>query len=199
MRIGVDVDGVLADFNSSFINLVIAETGVDLFPKRPFDIPTWNYPEYYGYTAQQTSDVWEKIKRDPYFWSLLPGYPLTRASLEYLNWRQSECRDDVYFITARPGQTAKQQTEFWLRESGAVNPTVLISDKKGACAVALELNCYIDDRLENANDVAREGVRTFLMDRPWNKTPGLGWGIQRVTTVIGIAEATNPAASSIAA
>ena len=54
MRIGFDVDGVLADFNKRFIERVIAITGRDLFPPRPFDIPTWNYPEHYGYTAEES-------------------------------------------------------------------------------------------------------------------------------------------------
>ena len=36
MVIGLDVDGVLADFNTPFIARIIQVTGRDLFPPRPF-------------------------------------------------------------------------------------------------------------------------------------------------------------------
>ncbi len=50
LKIGVDVDWVLANFNDSFIERVIKVTGEDKFPPRPFDITTWDYPQVYGYS-----------------------------------------------------------------------------------------------------------------------------------------------------
>ncbi len=168
MKLGIDVDGVLADFNTAFIERIIAITGKDLFPPRPFDIPVWDYPQYYGYTEAEISAVWARIKADSYFWARLPVYPDTHDVLKLLARRYSG--DDIYFITSRPGIYAKQQTETWLRIHECYDrPTVLISGAKGLCADALGLDKYIDDHWENCVDVARLGTtQTYLLSRPWN-------------------------------
>jgi 5'(3')-deoxyribonucleotidase len=175
MRIGVDVDGVLADFNRSFIERVCAVTKRDLFPVRPFDILTWDYPESYGYSNREVSAVWEDIKRDPTFWSGLPSFAGTFEALSMLRLREYNDGDEVYFITARPGYRPKQQTELWLRaHSGdpVWAPTVLISSDKAGCAKALRLDKYIDDKIDNVFDVCRisEATQTYLMDHTWNRT-----------------------------
>lgn len=168
-RLGFDVDGVLADFNTSFILRVIDVTGRDLFPPRPFDIPTWDYPQFYGYTEQEMDTVWKSITADIYFWENLTEYPDTSQALQAIS-RQSHSGDDIYFITSRPGLRAKRQTEKWLRGHGLSDrPTVLISSHKGLCAAALKLDAYIDDRWENTLDVAQTHTQTYLLTRPWNQ------------------------------
>jgi uncharacterized HAD superfamily protein len=193
LRIGVDIDGVLADFNTSFIKRVIEVTGRDLFPTRPFDIPTWNYPEHYGYTSKEVSAVWDSIKKDAIFWRALFPYSEAKQALAYLGSRQNIYGDEVYFITARPGILAKRQTEEWLVGQiamtgyyGQTMPTVLISSQKGLCAKALDLDLYIDDRMENVLDVYERAPLccTLLFDQPWNQTPDEDPAFTRVTSVV---------------
>jgi 5'(3')-deoxyribonucleotidase len=172
MRIGFDVDGVLADFNRSFIERVVTVIGRDLFPPRPFDIPCWDYPEHYGYTSEETTAVWKDVVADPTFWSRLQPYDEATSVLERL--RVLSLDHDLYFVTSRPGIQAKQQTETWLAvHSGDFlwNPTVLISGDKDRCARALKLEAYIDDRWENCVNVASQPSETtvYLLDRPWNQ------------------------------
>lgn len=178
MIIGCDIDGVLADFNTSFIKRVISITGCDLFPSRPFDIPTWDYPEFYGYTKDETSAVWKAITADEYFWENLAGYEDAIDVISRLFDHAVNGHADVYFITSRPGIEAKYQTEQWLQDRAYGNddiydpvPTVLISSAKGLCAQALKLDAYVDDRWENCVDVATTSPKTkvFLLDRPWNR------------------------------
>lgn len=180
MRIGVDLDGVIADFNSSYIQKIIELTGEDKFPPRPFDIPVWNYPEYYNYSDEQVAEVWEVIKRSESFWQLLLPYNWTAKVLQRLH-RARVTGHDIYFITSRPGVRAKQQTELWLQRLGYVDATVLISDKKGYAAIALDLETYIDDKPSNVLDVVkvinneqffqgREQVQTvYMLNQPWNR------------------------------
>lgn len=186
-RIGVDVDGVLADFNAAFIQLVIDVTGQDLFPVRPFDIPTWNYPQHYGYSEAEVSKVWSVIKADPSFWFELRDYRTTQAALATLKNLEQHSSAEIYFITARPGVRVKEQSEGWLLEMGFEFPTVLISSAKGLCARALDLTHYIDDRWENVVDVRQYSPTTqvFLLTQPWNvKNDAVAQGVQRIASVL---------------
>lgn len=164
---------MLADFNQSFIERVIKVTGKDLFPPRPFDIPTWDYPQFYGYTHEECSAVWENIKADDIFWYTLFPYD---GAVEFMA-RLNSAEHDIYFITSRPGIAAKMQTENWiefynfgLQTEAFSYPTVLISSEKGMCARALKLDLYIDDRTENCLDVnaASPTTRVVMLARPWN-------------------------------
>lgn len=168
MRVGVDIDGVLANFNASYIERCITVTGKDLFPPRPFDILTWNYPESYGYTNEEVSSVWEDIKSDGYFWEDLLAYPNTAEALRRLDTEEL-AGSEIYYITARPGIYVKHQTEIWLQKQFPVHgvSTVLISSHKGLCAAALKLDRYIDDKPENVLETSLH-CRTYLMNRPWN-------------------------------
>jgi hypothetical protein len=46
---------------------------------------------------------------------------------------------------------------------------VLISSQKGLVCQALKVTAYIDDRWENAVDVARGNTQSYLLTRPWNR------------------------------
>lgn len=186
MRIGVDIDGVLADFNNALIHRVIEVTDKDLFPVRPFDIPTWNYPEHYGYSAAEVSAVWEDIKADSNFWYDLVDYPQTAALLAELTDAEADGAE-VYFITARPGTRVKEQTEEWLHDMGFFEATVLISSAKGLCARALNLTHYIDDRWENVVDVKQYNPSTevYLLTQPWNVNNDAGaQGVWRIDSIM---------------
>lgn len=179
MRVGIDVDGVLANFQPAYISTIIAVTGRDLFPGPfgTFDIVTWNYPETYGYTTDEMAQVWNEIKEDPSFWKNLAAYPDVqefRATIaDLLNNGH-----DVYFITNRPGNSAKLQSETWLYNYLLLIewPTVLISAEKGECCHALNLTHYIDDNNENCADVQQKSpsTRLFMLARTWNEViPGV--------------------------
>ena len=174
MRIGWDVDGVLAQFNAGFIDCIEKVTGRCLFP-RGYVPDTWDYPQTVGYTPREIAQVWDAIEENPHFWLNLKPYPETTAALARMRWLEHIHDYDTYYITSRPGTTAKTQTEQWLRRYvsiyGTANPTVLISSDKGFAARALKLDAYIDDKWENAVDVADYSpmTRVFLLQRPWNQ------------------------------
>ncbi len=193
MRIGIDIDGVLADFNTAYIQRVIDVCGEDLFPPRPFEIPCWEYPQHFGYSNESIKAVWAIIKADATFWERLPAYSYTGEALFYL--RKCIVRgDDVYFITDRPGVDAKGQTERWLKqfdvsEKSVSHPTVLISAKKGWIARGLGLHVYIDDKVENCEQVVTESPETLtlMLTQGWNKGRDVA-GVERVEIVVGFAD-----------
>lgn len=159
----MDVDGVLADFNSGYVERIKAVTGVDRFEDPP-RMDEWHYAEAAGYTPKELRAVWRDINADSGFWlNLAPLDDLDAARL----WTQRQ-RGDTYFITARPGDTTKRQTERWLEYYGFYRPTVLMSGDKAACCDALRLEEYLDDNWQNACEVAETETRSYLLTRSWN-------------------------------
>lgn len=181
MKVGIDCDGVLAAFVPAYQNLCIRLTGKNLFHAGDrSDPPVWHWPQLRGYTPEEMDKVWSAIKTDPAFW-------LNLGDLDGLNdlrrVYRTLCRDhEVYFITARVGESAKWQTEAWLHlrlmhevwETPGT-PTVLISSQKGLCCKALDLDVYVDDNMDNVRDCVKtaRNTRTYLLDRAYNQV-GLG-------------------------
>lgn len=185
MRIGFDVDGLLADFTRSFMPLLVKVTGKNLF--EPDDInnpPCWNWDIHRGYTKDEQRAAWAVIKESPSFWTTLrPTSQLRTLQVMILDLLRNH---EVYFITNRMGTDPKWQTELWLRQHLQIDlPTVLISGAKGLCAKALKLDCYIDDNADNCNDVINQtcehwgvvpvgapATRTYLLDASYNRPGG---------------------------
>lgn len=177
MILGIDIDGVLADFNSSYIELVKEVTGRDLFPEgyNREQIKTWNYPEYHAYTKEEIDKVWEVIAESYDFWYDLNAY----EDAEAFGMALQDLDTATYFITSRIGKRVKEQSEDWLtKHLGIVNPTVLISSQKGECCHALKVNYYIDDKNENCQDVLTRSPKTLcaMLARPWNSLEGISGG-----------------------
>lgn len=189
MNFGIDVDGVLADFTSSYVRRLAAVTGKRVDPTllEADDFPNkWNFEHQLGFSAEDVRETWRSIKSDTDFWrALLPCPDVTEHDFEKL----SDLGDDghnLYFITARPGRLTKLQTEHWLHEWSTIySPAVLIVDSaadKGQLVTPLKLDVIIDDRLENCNAmldaavVADRQTRVYIKNAPYNQTgrrPGL--------------------------
>jgi uncharacterized HAD superfamily protein len=171
MKIGLDIDGVLAAFTPAYQQLFVETTGRDWFHVGDADDPpTWHWPQLRGYTEAETRAVWGRINSDPNFWYNLSPLPAMHTLATYYDILCDA--HDVYFITNRAGVRAKEQTEAWLGLHLCYGPapTVLLVGhrKKGDAARALELDCAIDDYAENVIDL-QPHTRTYLLDRPYNR------------------------------
>lgn len=178
--IGVDIDGVLADFNGSYQELIIDQTGRDLFLPKPYQPHCWQYPRAVGYTIEEEDTAWETIKDSTTFWQKLNPLPGAR---EFIHGLEGQT-DTLYFITSRVGKHVKWQTEDWLQHWAYDHPTVLISSEKGECCHALKVDYYLDDKDENCEDVWTKSAHTkgYMLAQPWNST----WqhpGVPRLDTL----------------
>lgn len=172
--VGVDIDGVLANFIEAYSARLAQAHGSDLIP--PGEQPTqWFFAEEYGYSEAEDEQAWGTILADPQFWEGLRAYPDTERFLGSLRpgLRASALTEDdeVYFLTVRPGLVSKAQTERWLRAHGFPEPTVLIArGDKGSLARGLELTHFLDDRPANCFSV-RDGspkTQVTMLAKPYN-------------------------------
>lgn len=172
IRIGLDIDGVFADFNTSFLRLLHHQTGRILggcgdlreanntgrhYPT------TWNWMAAYGYHPEELKRAWAVVD-EPHngWWNTLEpihGHARTHAILYDLTHNRYV---EPYFVTNRTGDFARKQTHDWLKRHGAFGPQVLVTADKGLVAKALKLHYLIDDYHQNIELVATESPDTKL-------------------------------------
>ena len=181
IRVGFDVDGVLANFNKTF-----RETAAQLDQGVAA-------PDASGAARAIASDamqkVWEVIGRTPQWWLQLEAYEPEQVERLYRVSR--ERRWEVYFMTTRPssaGETTQFQTQWWLETNGFPMPSVLtVPGSRGDAANALKLDITVDDRLTNCVDIIAasrsKAVLLLRRDDQTVRTQALARGIGVVATL----------------
>ena len=182
-RIIFDVDGVLANFILGFTTLGNKEYNTPIVSTEQHE----KWGAFPGLDPEKEAVLWEVVKKfETCFWANL--LPLVSPSVMLRINDLIACGEEVYFVTSRPGEYAKQQTEQWLAQRGIRNPTVIVSSKKGEAAAMLGADYCLDDKAENAWCVAWLSPKTksFLLNRKYNQYDPDAFGsskVRRVDTV----------------
>lgn len=158
MKLGIDIDGCLAKFNTPFHALLVEMHGIRNQPEgyNPEMPPVWQWPRLLGYTAEEEQATWERVWGNPLWWARLDEYDGASQAISLLD-RLSFDGHEVYYITHRKGVRVKIQTERWLEARGSYNPTVLISGgDKIPLFRELRLDAIVDDKKDTLNRAARE-------------------------------------------
>ena len=161
LRLGIDLDGVVADFNAGWIDLHRAEFGSDLHPSM---VETWDcLAELGGFADMEGFWTWAQGSEDrPSIFRHLDPYP---DALPTLN-RLRDAGHSIVVITTKP-QWAVTDTLRWLADNEMPTREVHISDDK------YEVDCdvYLDDSPYVVPSLVRHRpdrtVCRFV--RPWNE------------------------------
>jgi hypothetical protein len=180
LRIGCDLDGVLADMESELIRQAKALFG-DIAPRvpepasrqgpadlavapKPLQTPAPRLGQI-EMTDRQQRRLWRHVESIDGFWETLqeiePGMVARLATVA------SERRWELMFLTKRPesmGATAQVQTQRWLQAHGFTLPSVfVVQGSRGRVADAFNLDFVIDDRPENCLDVVLDSTTRALL------------------------------------
>lgn len=174
--LGLDVDGVLAEFTKAFVDVLARVTGRDLRSPHWRDelAGFWDIGAQLGYRRSQVRAAWHWIENSPDFWASLPPLPAAALTLRQLAEAASRDRIIPFFLTCRRSHTAHYQTVDWLQRHGYPAPTVVLAKyafDKGRLASLLHLDLMVDDYDENITAIRRLSPTTtpVLHLQPWNR------------------------------
>jgi len=144
LRLGIDLDGVVADFRSAF--RALAERELRLAPENvEADL-----------SKADIDSLWKTVAGISNWWLDLPAYEPDQIVRLYSRARES--RWEVFFMTSRPpsaGDSVQLQTQVWLERLGFFLPSVLTvpSGARGEVARSLRLDLALDDRIVNCLEI----------------------------------------------
>lgn len=172
MRIGTDIDGVLADFSNSLFKIVN-----DLWPGRissKYIVKDWNYTDVIA--KNEWPIIWSEIQSTPFFWCDLKPLDGVLALQKFV---KNHPEHEFYFITARTQtgeMSASVQTKMWLLDRGLFGngrshvKVVEHAAEKKAYIQSKELDYYLDDyapTIEDLQNVPR--TKSYLLSTHYNR------------------------------
>lgn len=183
MKIGVDMDEVIAEFLFSFLEFHNEAYGTDVAKDQ--------VPDYFGLEQLlgcTTDEVKERILAFHETQHFSDIKPVEGAKDAITKLKRDH---DLFIITARQDSVA-EKTMRWLEVhfpdifSGVhfmnhfSNDNVERSKREICDAIGIDI--MIEDSLRYAEEIVTEHRPVFLLDRPWNRCDDLPPGITRVSS-----------------
>ena len=166
-RVAFDIDGVIADTMTLFLEIARDEFNVDGI--RYEDITRYNLADCLDLDLEIINRVVTKILDGDHRAALKP---IAGAS-EVLS-RIAKNHSPVVFVTARPyiGPIGD-----WLVDVMALDPAacdvVATGTHEGKAEILLRrsISCFVEDRLETCYVLQDAGIKPVLFRQPWNREP----------------------------
>lgn len=190
--VGVDIDGILADYPRSLVDFMNTKECRDLvdglskyivFPHEA--VKSYDIFADFGIDRETAKQV-KHYYRETGYKRYIPVYSDAKRFLTTL-------RDKGYVIalvTSRPYKEYNRifaDTMTWLENNELPYDVVLWAEDKGTKLVEEfgkdNIEFFIDDVAEYANSVADRGIRTYLMDKTYNRASELNQAITRVNSL----------------
>lgn len=160
MKVGIDLDGVVYDFENALRDWFVLRYGWNR--ARLPDATRWEIADEWGISREQF--VWECTEATRARFLFVHGEPIN-DSVHQLG-RLRKAGHEIHFITARDfGPNTKTNTYAWLDLWRLPYDSLTFSSNK----TAVRVDAMIDDYPGNVTDLISVGVDAYLQDRLYNR------------------------------
>jgi hypothetical protein len=153
LRVGIDLDGVLADFRSAFRTIASSVLHSE-FKGRDEEL-----------SPSELERVWKTIAGTHNWWVSVGAHEPEQIARLFRLARDK--RWEIVFLTKRPpsaGDAVQYQTQWWLEQHGFLLPAVVtVPGSRGELANALRLDILIDDLFVNCAEVVGASTTKALL------------------------------------
>lgn len=167
--LAVDLDGVIADYISGYVSFLFDEGLVSGVV--PAEHHTYNIAEVYGLDKQVEEEAKRRFQEEGGF-TRLPCFDGAKETLI----RAINKGYKIVLITARPYLEVKRiyaDTMEWLEEQGILYDAIFWGKDKADIVFRYLYPAvpvyFIEDRDKHAIELANEGIKVLLMDKPYNR------------------------------
>jgi len=173
VKIGLDIDGILADSDPAF------RAHMQKLFQRPFlrkDVVCFDYQQCFDFSETQFSLFWATFTKQGK-WEKIKIIKGVKPFLAHFRSK------DIFVITARPLEL-KKQTMAWLKKNKIAYKKLIFMSRESkhhdVLLHKLKFDYFIEDRFEFSKDLADLGIKVLLLNYPWNLKFGEYPGITRV-------------------
>lgn len=180
--VGVDIDGVLADYPKSFLDFINEELGTNYTMDM---VDSYDIPRCLGMTTEQGVRLKDKYRQSGYKRFI----PVCEGAREMLQWMRGQGYK-IMLLTARPYEEYKRifaDTLEWLERNNLPYDSIIFDERKEERLLREfgkdRIEFFIDDVAGNTNTISRLGVPCYLITRPYNVDNELAEGVTRIDTL----------------
>ena len=186
MRIGFDIDGVLANFNGAMMHYINKKVVGGHTEK---SITSWDYYDCIpGFTEEMQKKAFIEASKKKWFWLRLKCYNQEDMdSIAILSEKHN-----IYFISNRFENPTEDytlwQSRRWLDKFHIKPAGVIITRNKAEICKMLNLNLFIDDDPRNEDAINKDQLHTrcHLLNRSWNEKADAGYRLDSVEDYINL-------------
>lgn len=160
LKIGLDIDGVVADSFPVFRRELNKHFGKDIF-----EINSYDMSKLYNIPADDLNSFFV-TNMEYLFLAPNPKEGVVETIQEWL-----KAGHQIVYVTARKKGEEERITQKWFdRYEIPREKTVFVGSNSKTIAIKeFSLDVFVDDFLSNAVEISELGVPVFLMDAPYNQ------------------------------
>lgn len=169
MRLGFDIDEVMADIITSLLKFMYDKykisRSISVFEK--YGLEECRYIFNDKLNEEIKKQLRELVHSNTFLYGLRPIY----GAIDSINALHSEGHS-IYFITSRPNKNKKVTYDWFAKHEISYDDIVVTNGiSKGDVVNSLDLDMFVDDHGDYLNDIMsvnKINTKLLLLDKPWN-------------------------------
>lgn len=167
VRIGIDIDEVLSETAKGFLTFYNKKKHTNFQFNQ---ITEYSFSKVFNISHEEEKTSLMEFFQSSYFTNLSPVEGSVQAVKKLAK------KSELYAVSSRPLQLMPLTTK-WIKKyfDNSFKEVILMNghfdstETKSSICKQYDIEYFVEDVLDYAKDCASVGVRTFLIDKPWNQ------------------------------